>query len=237
MARLRDMAKGDHAYCHKILPLLNDQQLPIAIGILPFGEEGRALAAAREYAKKQGVEDPKSGNPLYERAIALHTVFLSCFDPDVLPNRVRTFETIQEIEDTLDHDRVAMLFQWQRTWQKEIAPSPKGMTPQEYLKMVVQTAEAEEDEEIPLSFLPPKQQTALWRFTCALCMSLLQLRSPSGSRLPADEETLIASLTLTQLERVKTMLLQYSVQSPPGQAEQSPAQAAPESVLLEKKSS
>ncbi len=236
MARLRDMAKGDLAYSHKTLPLLDGQKLGIAISILPFGEEGRALASAREHAIKQGVADPKKGEPLYERAIALHTVFLSCFDPDKLPARVRTFESIQEIEEVLDHDRVAMLFQWQRSWQKQISPSPKGMTPQDYIKMVVQAAEAEEEEEIPLSFLPPKQQTALWRFTCALCMSLLQLRSPSGSHLPADEETLIASLVLTQIERMKAMLLQYSAQSQVVE-NKPPTQGAPETDPQEKSSS
>lgn len=237
MARLRDMAKGDLAYCPKSLPLLDGQKLDIAISILPFGEEGRALAAAREYAIKQGVADPKKGEPLYERAIALQTIFLSCFDPDQLPNRVRTFESIKEIEDVLDHDRVAMVFQWQRSWQKAIAPSPKGMTASDYIKMVVQTAEAEEEEEVPLFSLPPKQQAALWRFTCALSLSLLQLRSPSGSRLQADEETLIASLVLTQVERMKAMLLQYSVQSPANPESPSPTQGVPETEQPEKSDS
>ncbi len=238
MARLKDMAKGDRAYCHKTLPLLNNQKLGIAIGVLPFGEEGDAYAEARKYAIAKGVTDPKKGEPIYERALALHIVYASCFDPDQLPDkRVRTFESTQEIEEVLDHDRVAMLFQWQRAWQREISPSPKGLTPQDYLKMVVSTAEAEEGEEIPFFSLPLTAQRTLLRFTCALCTSLLHARSPSGSRLADEEETLIATITLASVEQVKAMLLRSLVPLPASKDEGSVPTEDPASEALTKSSS
>lgn len=214
MARFADVAKGVKAYCKKTLPLLDDVKTQIAIAPLSFGEEGDAYAAARQYAIAKGVADPKNGEPIYERALALHIVCASCFDPDLVPDtRVKFFDSIQQIEELLDHDRVAMLFQWQRAWQREISPSPKGYTPQEYLKMVVMTLEADEREEIPFDYLPPTAQRSLLRFTSALCLSLLQLRSPSGSRLPDDAETLIATMTIALTEQVRSTLQRSSAPS------------------------
>jgi hypothetical protein len=228
MARLKDIARGDRAYCTKTLPLLDNQKLAIAIGVLPFGEEGDAFAEARKYAIAKGVTDPKKGEPIYERALALFIVYASCFDPDQLPDkRVRTFESTQEIEEILDHDRVAMLFQWQRAWQREISPSPKGMTPQDYIKMVVSAAEAEEEEEIPFFSLQHRAQKTFLRFTCALCLSLLQHRSPSGLRLPEEEETLIATLTLASVERTKEMLRRSLVPLPESNDAMSPSTEVP----------
>jgi hypothetical protein len=197
-----------------MLPLLDDVKTEVAIAPLSFGEEGDAYAAARAYAIKKGVADPKSGEPIYERALALHIVEASVFDAEHVPDkRIKFFDSIQQIEEVLDHDRVAMLFQWQRAWQREISPSPKGFSPQEYLRMVVATAEADEKEEIPFDYLPPTAQRNLLRFTNVLCLSLLQLRSPSGSRLPEDAETLIGTLTLASIDRVKSMLQRSSVPS------------------------
>ncbi len=180
MSKFRDIAAGTSARRTLSLPLLSGGTVAVAIVPLLLGADTDCLAGAREYAKAKGIEDPKPGDPLYERGLMIHVVLKSVVDADVTDRNDPFFGSIEELERFLDSDRLAFLFASQRRYQNEVAPAPRTNDIATYTQFVMALAlSGEGGSSIPLGYLPLKTEQD---FTVRLAKSffgLLKLSSPS----------------------------------------------------------
>jgi hypothetical protein len=179
MPRFRDIARGTRGRHPVDLPLASGEVTNVAVRALLDDEDEEIDRLAREHAKKLGVEDPKPGNTLYDRAFARFTILLSYSDPespDEAP--VPFFSSEEEIRLGLDRDRIAYLFEAQQIWQDRCAPQQLTLTGDEFVAKVVEVATSEDER--PFLRMRPGLRWIFMRTTAAQCMSSLELKSHSG---------------------------------------------------------
>ncbi len=179
MGRFQQIAKGTRARHVVELPLANGETIRVAVRALLDDEDEEIDRLAREHAKRLGVEDPKPGNSLYDRAFARFTLLLSCSDPES-PDEVPApfFANEEEIRLGLDRDRITYLFEAQQVWQDRCAPQQLQLSGDEFIAKVVEVATSEDER----PFLRMRQglRWIFMRTLSAQCMSSLELKSLSG---------------------------------------------------------
>lgn len=181
-----DVAKGVQA--RKVVDLRTigmastAESIKVALVPLLFDTDAEALEMAREYAKRHKVEDPKPGDPLYERGLMLYTVLLACVDVDSpLDKPEPFFADEKEITKYLDPDRVSVLFHQQRAWQSLISPLPKTMDPGTYIAILASQMRAPEVADIPFDALPLAMRRSFMQQSALLLSELPQLKLLLGS--------------------------------------------------------
>jgi hypothetical protein len=189
-----DVAKGVQARKIVTIRLIGmppaADPIPIALVPLDFGTDSDALEYARDFAKKRKVEDPKPGDPLYERGLMLHTVLLAAVDVDSPEDKPEPFFANEaEITKHLDPDRVAVLFHQQRAWQAMISPLPRTMDPGTYIATLAAQMRAPEVADLPFDALPLAMRRSFLAQSALLLSELPQLKLLLGSFSLGDEKT------------------------------------------------
>lgn len=188
MSRFSKLVKGSKARKPFALSLPNAvEDVQIALVPLSGADEVETFAQARAFAKSKGIDDPKQGDPIYERAIWASTLLIACIDPESLEAApVPFFDSVEEILGGLDRDRIALLFEAQQAWQDECSPRPGSMSAVEFVDMTFACARAAEGADLPFERLRPVTRRSFVH-TLALQYVALQLgRSPTGQDSPEN---------------------------------------------------
>jgi hypothetical protein len=179
MGRFRDIARGARARRTVEFPIATGEPVKVAVGVLLDGADEEIDRLSREHAKKLGVEDPKPGNSIYDRAADRFTLLLSCTDPespDEAP--VPFFASEEEIREGLDRDRIAYLVTAQAVWQDQCSPRQLKLTTDEFISKVVEVATSPDDR--PFYLMRPGLQWIFMRTLAGQCMNSPELKSLSG---------------------------------------------------------
>lgn len=204
MARARDLIlkPKDLRPC-TVTALDGETLMSFGLRLLPSSDTRAVVVGAREYARAAGSTDPKPDDVMYVRGLWVHTILAACMDTDAPAERY--FSDVEQIERLLDDARLAYVFQAQRDYQAEYAPSPEGIAPEEFPVLVAAITEEWKkggDPERPLASLPPRKLrsfTSQLAYTLSLQTEMLsQLGSPSsrisdssmstGSSAPSSEK-------------------------------------------------
>lgn len=170
----------------------------VTVALVPFfgGTEVEVLKSARNFARQNGVENPKPGEPIYERGLWLYTVLRSVMDADVTHKDDPFFESLDQILSMLDPGRISLLFHAQRAWQAKCAPAPETMAPSLYIQHILELAHAAEEEdrtgemyEVPFDHLPVDLQLRFSRRLARQFSTWISTRSLSGSDTPDDRQS------------------------------------------------
>lgn len=187
-AAFAQIARGFDARKKVDLPMLDGSPVPVDVVALPAFEVIDIEASARAFAEGKGVKNPKPGDPIYDRALHLHTVLRACLDHDVRDKQEPFFESLDQIGKHLDPDRVTFLYHHQRAWQEKISPLDYGeLTPDKFIEMGMTIAYGGEDEfSLPFDNSPRPTQRSFLRQQARAYFGLLSHKSTHGS-LSADE--------------------------------------------------
>jgi hypothetical protein len=189
-AKFQELALGFEARRKVDLPLLNGTVVAVDVVAVPTFEIIDIESDACKFAEKKGVVNPKPGQPIYDRALHMYTVLRTCLDHDVREKQERFFESLDQIGNHLDPDRVAFLYHHQRAWQEKISPLGYGdLSPEKFIEMGLSMAYGgEEDFSLPFDNSPRRTQLSFVRQLARAYFGLLSHKSTAGS-LSADEET------------------------------------------------
>lgn len=200
MATFEKIVQGPRARCPSFLPLSgarfnvekNTWEGPGAhLDVIALSEEeyGAVLKAAREYAIKYGVADPKPDDELYERGVMLNTVVRACVDQDVRDEEQPFFPGgVEQIlgSKILLPEAIAYLYEVQRHHQDEVNPLVKDLSPAEYTAALITTAGGDK------AFFVSSRHGLQWSFTRTLASRQLvsmSRESPSGGPTDAAPST------------------------------------------------
>jgi len=194
MSRFEDIMRGNKARKSVEFPAPidaenPDKKLTVDLVVLSGEEEADALAAAREYAKSKGSDEPKGGDPHYDLGLMVHTIARSCVDPDV-PGAFcfffgqgesdRNFNAMADlILSRLDRERIAFLHGIQQVWQSELAPWGRAANEAEiYAKL--EKLEGETNPARPFELFRPAEVGSLLLSLVSLLQPFLKDRLLGG---------------------------------------------------------
>jgi hypothetical protein len=180
MARFSEISRGTLARHVEELPMANGNVERVAVRPLLDCDDDEIETNALAYAKARGAVDPKAGNPLYDRGIALHTLLIACSDPDSPDDAPRPFfDSVEQIQRGLDRDRIAWLIAAQQVWEDKCSPRQLSMTANEFIAHVMEVAVSEDER--PFLRLRPGLQWILLRTLARQHVASLEPSLLSGS--------------------------------------------------------
>lgn len=146
MANFASIAKGIRARHIVDLPLADGVVTKVSVRALTDAEDDEIETEALAYAKTRKVEDPKAGDPIYDRGVAVHTLLLACSDPDSPDaSPVPFFSDVEEIQHGLDRDRIAWLLSAQQIWQDKCSPRQLNLSPDEFVERITEVAVSKDE--------------------------------------------------------------------------------------------
>jgi hypothetical protein len=183
MSTFSKLARGALARHRVPFTTLDGTEAECDVRPLVGSDEAIVLTEARKFALDRGVADPKDGNPIYEFGTWVHTIRLGCVDPESPPDAPLPFFDggVSQILENLDPDRIAMLCEQQRCWQDACAPRPAGLGEDAFVAKVLQLATSAEGEDAPFAELRPALLRSFTRTLAGRFVTLVQLKSHSGS--------------------------------------------------------
>lgn len=152
MAKFSDIAKGRLLLSEPVdvpLPHVVDEDgkpivLHLRFRVLTPLEASNVLAAARGYAKSQGVESPEVGEPIYEEARRVETLAAGCVDVDAKDGSEPPYFDggAQQIRDSkkLTSDVVHFLYELHEVWSEEHSLQKSALYDKNAFEHVVQEA-------------------------------------------------------------------------------------------------
>lgn len=125
----------------------------VDVRVLDILEEAQCAADARSFAKAQGVDDPREGNPIYDYALMVHVVVRATIDHDSPADKPEPFFDGGATQAwKLDRERIAMLYEHQASWQAACSPRKLNLSEGEFLGFV--TSLVVDDSDAPFDSLP-----------------------------------------------------------------------------------
>lgn len=219
MARWNDVAKGPKARHVVAFTDLAGNEVPGGVALVPLGPGEDLRVAARTVAfairesdlaaKEAGIDPksmpvPKPGDPVYERLLMYHTVLATALDPDSPEHRPEPFfESVQQMLETGDPDRIAVLFYQQREWQLKVSPAARDFDdPLEMIRQL-QALSSDEVPELPFDVLPWRTRRTYLRLWASMLLGLPALKLLSGSG-PLDELLNSSSTSTSSVEQASS---------------------------------
>lgn len=135
----------------KLSPVDGSGVVLVDVRVLDILEEAQCAASARSFAKSQGIEDAREGNPVYDYALMVHVVALAAIDHDSTADAPEPFATVAELWK-LDRERVAWLYEHQASWQAACSPRKNVLSENEYVAFV--TSLVVDDSDSPFDSIP-----------------------------------------------------------------------------------
>lgn len=181
MARFSQIARGAQQTDPVELRLAGVSDfVRLAVRPLRASEDEDVLECARREAAKRGVQDPKDGNPLYDFEVAIETIARGCVDIDA-PASPFFDGGAEQVRRELDRDRIAYLYERQRSFQEACSPLQRDMDPSAFIAKVLEAADTEDGDRRPFDALPRASLESFARTLARQFMSLAMLKSRSGS--------------------------------------------------------
>lgn len=187
--KFSQIAKGPQQIEEIELPMVGQKE-PVKIGlrVLLDEDDGPILKYARDYAIREGVQDPKAGDPIYDVALARASVAASCTDVDSPDKREPFFASPEQVKE-LDRDRIAYLFERQQVWQDACSPSSKSMGQIEFMAKVLEIAGAGDEDQSPFVSMRPAMLVSFTRTLAKQHMDFLMRKSLYGTDKSSSTES------------------------------------------------
>lgn len=213
--KLRDVAKGRRAV--KRVPFLpatagaaqpgrapleaHSEEILLGVRVLSGDETVEVYEKATAAARRKGVEQWSTDNPicrLYEMA---HTVLLGCValpqDPGTpIPDEPEPFfDSVEQVltSPLVGRDNIVYLYEQVDEHNKSSGLLEKNLTAEEVFGVLMQEAERPENADSPLDRMRPGLQKSFLHTTAVLFVNLLQDRSGStasgGSNSPSGSNS------------------------------------------------
>jgi hypothetical protein len=156
-------------------------------------EHTDVLAFALQFARKNGLEEPGDGDPLYEKGRMLKTLALACVDTDSPKDDPKPFfdgivdgqdvGAVAQIQksEIMTPEVTAYLFMQQELLQDEVNPLLKTMTPVEFMAAAIKTAGGDQ------SFFVNSRPGMRWSFLRTSVRQLLASQNLSSSFSTSSE--------------------------------------------------
>lgn len=186
MSKFSDVTQGTRARKPIKLPLPGAQvdgetgewlgpTVDLDVRVLREDEHTQVLAQAHAFARKNGIEEPGDGDPLYEQGKMLHTLAIACIDRESPKDAPTPFfdegwEQIHKSE-VMTHEVVAYLYLQQQIFQDEVNPLLKAMSPGEFMAAAIKTAQGD------MSFFVNSRPGMQWSFLLTTVKQLLSALS------------------------------------------------------------
>lgn len=168
--------------------------------VLNGHEEAEAIAAARAYAKKNGVEEPREGDPHFDLGLMVHTLVRACVE-HAEPG-FSSFEYFFAMEpgskdfaamaalvlDGMDRERITYVYQLHQVWQEECSPWGKGDT-EDQIVAKLQSLRGVGDPSLPFKLWRPATVGSLLLSLVNRLSHLLPDRSEPGSSSGSSSPT------------------------------------------------
>ena len=171
----------------------SDDTFVVDLRVLNPLEAGEVFSSAIAYAKNGGVENPGSGNDLYEFGIKQFTLLYACVDHDSPEDRPEPFFDggIDQIRERFDSERIAFLFELQQEFQERCSPRHYNLSQEEFWSSIALIGSLEEQQSREFFFaLPRDMQFLFTRFTAnQLINSPSDKSSPGSPSEPVSENS------------------------------------------------
>lgn len=163
--------------------------VPVDLVVLSGDEEAEAIAGARAYAKRLGVEKPGENDPHYDLGLAVHTLVRALVDtaePGFFvyfladkPESKDFGAMVSVLLESFDREAITYLYQLQQVWQDECSPWGKGDTEGQILEKLM-ALRGVSDPAVPFRLWRPATVGSLLLTTVSRLAFLLSDRSPPG---------------------------------------------------------
>lgn len=163
--------------------------MTVDVRVLLPDEEADVLAAARAFCVSKGTPDAPEGDPLFELARVVHTLFRACIDHDSTEEKPEPFFASADqilASEALNRDNIFALYEQQQIWQDEVARQPMAFTEAEFEHFILS---CEGDDPFPFVSLRPGKR---WSFTRSMA-SLLRHSLTPRSQSSIESSTATAS--------------------------------------------
>lgn len=142
-------------------------------------QEGEILAAARIFAKTNGVENPRQDDPIYLLGLMVATVQIGVVDPDA-PSEPFFDGGAPQIRRNLDRERIALLWARQGDFQDRMSGVAEPMGPDMVLQWALRIQAADPRDKTLFADLRPYQQHQLLMGLGHLVVSLSEIIKAMG---------------------------------------------------------
>lgn len=187
MAKFASIEKGTLARKRGVVFTdLSGQEWTCDLRVLSGSDDREILACATREAVAQKRE-PKRGEPIFDFAIDVETLFQSAIDsesPDNAP--APFFKSRDQILDSLDRDRIHVLVAQQTVWQDEHSPLQHDMNDAQFASKIVEIVTSTEGDGGPFERLALR---SLYRFTRALAVQFVSLQMRRSSSTSTTSES------------------------------------------------
>jgi hypothetical protein len=181
MAKFSAIAKGTRARESVTFTTLDGQEVRCDLRILVGADDEAILAAATKRTKDNGGETI-DGDPQFAFQIDAQTVACACTDPESPPEKPEPFfANATELLENLDRDRIQLLAAQQRVFQDSVAPRSSGLSPEEYMRVIIELDSTPEGDTHPFVTWRPRLQLTLVRTLAKQLLISLTHKSPSSS--------------------------------------------------------
>lgn len=202
--RCSAISKGTRARKTLVLDLFGHKDIAVDLRPLTGDEEVDALATAHALAKAKGIDDPKEGQPIFDRMVMAAVLAVGCVDAESPADNPRPFFTGAEEVLTLDRDAMVMLYEAHEAWQEQCSPRKRDLTFDEYGAAVVKLASLGEGDSLdPFVRWPRALLVSFMRISARQLLSSLDPRSFSTST-PAATSIATKSNSESKSESAKT---------------------------------
>ena len=172
-----------------------DTDVEVGLRVMTGLEIAQVLREARKTAKDAGVENPQQGDPIYDLAVAVHTLAVSCVDPDAPTEPFFDGGPQQILESPhLGRDGIVYLHELQENWQELCSPQAHRIDVEELDAMLDELAGPEGWHFFVT--LRPGMRWSFMRTMAALLVSYRTWKStPGASGEQTSSETPSSSAT------------------------------------------
>lgn len=165
------------------------REIEVGLRVLTGAETADVFSRARAYCLRNGLTEPKESEPLYNLAVSVYKLALSCVDPDSDPKVPTLFfaddgRNVEQAAETIftsphvGRDGIAYLDEQQELWQDQCNPQALKVSSDQLFVMVEEVAR---DADF-LRSLRPGLRVILAHFMANLLTNSPADKSHSGER-------------------------------------------------------
>lgn len=165
----------------KLQPLDATEPLLVDFRVLDGVDHSDVVAFAADFARSRG-SVAKDGETAYEFGKAVKTLHLAVTDPESSDDKPEPFfASTAEVLEALDADRIMALAFQHKFFQDTTSPMAHSLTDDDFARLVVSIAAAEEGDEDPFEMLRPALLKDFVRSLASRLLLSLELNSSTSS--------------------------------------------------------
>ncbi len=181
MAKFSAIAKGIRAREPVTFTTLDGREIGCDLRILVGADDEAILAEATKRTKDNGGQTV-DGDPQFAFQLDVQAVARACTDPESPPEKPEQFfANATEVLENLDRDRIQLLAAQQRLFQDRVAPRSAGLSPEDYMRTIIELDSTPEGADHPFVTWRPRLQLTLVRTLAKQLVISLTHKSLSGS--------------------------------------------------------